>query len=428
MSKPNDLYTYPLYVNMQFFFCGVPFRLDTYSGCQHGCRYCFARASENFNYERRDSEKGLIRKTDPHLVNHMLVKSVDSSKTYNDINVEFLRRRVPIHWGGMSDPFQPCEKKWRVSKQVLGHLNWYQYPVVISTKGALAGDDEYIAMLKDGNNAMQVSLISDDDKITSGIEPGAPNATARLKIMEKLAHAGLWVACRIQPVIPASPVEEGLERLITKLAGAGVRHIVVEGLKIPMQLDKDWRACLNEVCGGKVEQEYKACEAALDGQEVILPAWRKWQYLEVCLETAHKYGMTVGAADNNMRDFGDVKACCGIDNLPGFENYWQLQSARVSEIARQKGICMASDLDNEWSGTCEFKFQSSTISPKVDGVAVSYPMRYYWDQVWALNDDGRSPSHLVNLDQKIVDGKVGYVFNDKREMLKRSHVKQHTMF
>jgi DNA repair photolyase len=197
-------------------------------------------------------------------------------------------------------------------------LNWYQYPTVISTKGRLIVAPEYLSRLKDGKYAVQVSLISDDDKLVKAIEPGAPNATERLNMLDALAKAGLWTACRVQPLIPASPCEANLESLIKKLAGVGVKHVVVEGYKIPLHIPMENRKRIDEACGGKVEAEYRACGATQKGMEILLPDWRVWQYLEPARELIHKYGMTFGAGDNAFRDTGDVKCCCGIDNLPGY--------------------------------------------------------------------------------------------------------------
>jgi DNA repair photolyase len=72
-NKVKEEYSYPLYVNMQFFFCGVPFRLDTYSGCSHACRYCFARSAENFNQEKVIN-RGNIRPASVSDIRKMFIK------------------------------------------------------------------------------------------------------------------------------------------------------------------------------------------------------------------------------------------------------------------------------------------------------------------------------------------------------------------
>ena len=99
-----DLYTHPIQPTAQFFFCGVPLRMDSYSGCSHGCLYCFARASEEFHSVRK--AKGRILPTDTKVISKIFNKALSHSYESADIVVEWLRHRVPIHWGGMSDPFQ----------------------------------------------------------------------------------------------------------------------------------------------------------------------------------------------------------------------------------------------------------------------------------------------------------------------------------
>src|SRR5439155_533788 len=61
---------------------------------------------------------------------------------------QFLRRRVPIHFGGMSDPFQPAEARYRVTEAMLETLAARAYPTVISTRGLLVADDRYVQLLK----------------------------------------------------------------------------------------------------------------------------------------------------------------------------------------------------------------------------------------------------------------------------------------
>lgn len=329
-KKERDEYLSPILLTAQFFYCGLPLRMDSYSGCSHDCLYCFARAQDTWQTAKASRDGGILtsnKHNNP--VRHILAKALDTDEVSKDVTVEWLRHRVPIHWGGMSDPFQPCEARHKISLSFLDILNWYQYPTVVSTKGKLVIDPEYLDRLKDGKYAVQISLISDDDKLMKAIEPGAPSATERLNMLEVLAKNGIWTACRIQPLIPASPIEDGLERLISKLAGVGVKHVVIEAYKIPMHIPKENRKRIDIACGSKVEQEYIACGGSLNNMEILLPNWRIWQFLEPARDWIHKYGMQFGAGDNAFRDTGDVKCCCGIDNVPGFENYWQYHTAQL---------------------------------------------------------------------------------------------------
>src|SRR5215470_16042404 len=96
-----DIYTTPFSITSQFGFCGLPLRLDTYRGCAFRCSYCFAR------YRGGNSPAATVQSADPTQIARILDRSL--VKHGSGIVAEFLRRRTPIHFGGMSDPLQPAE-------------------------------------------------------------------------------------------------------------------------------------------------------------------------------------------------------------------------------------------------------------------------------------------------------------------------------
>lgn len=112
----------------QIILCNLPVRFDTYRGCSHGCRYCFAQKKNDISHiERDESVDGL--------------RSFIEGKRGNE--TEWCDWNIPIHWGGMSDPFQPVEKQIRASYECLKLLAETKYPFVVSTKGRLVADPEY---------------------------------------------------------------------------------------------------------------------------------------------------------------------------------------------------------------------------------------------------------------------------------------------
>jgi DNA repair photolyase len=137
MSKSPAPYTTPLTVTSQFSFCGLPLRFDSYAGCAFRCSYCFARHRGGNNYG--DSVRGASQ---DHLARSL-------HRAFNDdaggLVAQFLRRRVPIHMGGMSDPFQPIERRYRVTEASLRALSQQvDYPVVISTRSTLVSELPYM--------------------------------------------------------------------------------------------------------------------------------------------------------------------------------------------------------------------------------------------------------------------------------------------
>ena len=90
---------------------------------------------------------------------------------------------IPLHWGGMSDPFQPVEKKERRSLEALKVLAETKYPFVVSTKNALIADEPYLELIKQSNCVVQFSAVCPKyDKMERGASPYAQRMEAAKKI------------------------------------------------------------------------------------------------------------------------------------------------------------------------------------------------------------------------------------------------------
>lgn len=107
----------------QVILCNLPVRFDTYVGCSHGCRYCFV--------QRKNGALEEVKKGDDV---RSLKTFIEGKRTGECAAFDW---NIPIHWGGMSDPFQPIEKKEGRSLECLKLFAETQYPFVVSTKGKL---------------------------------------------------------------------------------------------------------------------------------------------------------------------------------------------------------------------------------------------------------------------------------------------------
>lgn len=119
-------YKYALSPTSQFYFCGLPLRLDTTPKCTLNCLYCFAMSRGG----RRTSRKLIAS---PDSIARKLLRALDGQGQAIDIVGEMLSRKVPIHFGGISDPFSNASVA-AISRELLVHFSNYDYPVVISTK------------------------------------------------------------------------------------------------------------------------------------------------------------------------------------------------------------------------------------------------------------------------------------------------------
>ena len=112
-------------------FCPMAFRVDMYRGCDYGCRYCFANMNA---FHEIGTGLSVWREAEVSKVRRMFDTAFNTDKTTQSVLVEMLRQRVPLHCGGMSDPFQSREWQLGLTKELIKISKEYDYPVVFSTK------------------------------------------------------------------------------------------------------------------------------------------------------------------------------------------------------------------------------------------------------------------------------------------------------
>lgn len=324
-------YNNPLSLTTQFYFCPVPLRLDTYSGCSHACKYCFANNSKTkyinaSNQAQTNTTSGIFPTTFESVKKYFDIAFEGKLNTFDNqeaLAIECLKHKVPIHFGGMSDPLQPLEEKTGITYKVLALLKSYEYPVIFSTKGKLILNDKYYNIISDYKNfGLQISLIDDREEVIKILDPNAMSVEERLKAFE--LYQNKWTACRIQPFIIGLS-EERIIPLLDKLHQRKVNHVMVEGLKFfsgNLEANKLISDAFKQITGKPYDllAYFKSIGAFHSGNDVELPSWRKYMYAKIFKEELHKRGMTFGCADNDLRFLGDSPCCCGVDGLSGFEN------------------------------------------------------------------------------------------------------------
>lgn len=260
----------------QIILCNLPVRFDTYRGCSHGCRYCFAQKKNDISHiERDESVDGL--------------RSFIEGKRGNE--TEWCDWNIPIHWGGMSDPFQPVEKQIRASYECLKLLAETKYPFVVSTKGRLIAEPEYLDLLAQCNCVLQISMVcSKYDRL----ERGTPSYEERLAILKTVSARVQRTIVRIQPYMPE--VFHDVMKNIPRIAEAGAYGVIVEGMKF-----------------------FKAKPGMTKiGGDFCYPLPRLRHDFEAIKAECHRYGLKFYSGENRLRAMGDSMTCCGIDGLHGF--------------------------------------------------------------------------------------------------------------
>ena len=174
-----EKYSNPLLHTSQFPMCGNCFRMDSYKGCWFGCEYCFANARAGGGSENNFNRDFAI--TDPELVRKWFYEAIELGET-NNIKKEMLNHRVPIHLGGMSDPFQELEKRYRVTYRLLEISKKYKYPINISTKTSSL-EEMYFELLDPKIHTFSISLIGISDDYIRTWETRTPLASERIAFM-----------------------------------------------------------------------------------------------------------------------------------------------------------------------------------------------------------------------------------------------------
>ena len=216
----------------------VPFdrSINAYRGCEHGCIYCFARPTHAFHdlSPGLDFETRLFAKPDaPALLRAELMKPGYSPR--------------PIAMGTNTDPYQPIEGKWRITRAILEVLAECDHPASITTKSdRVVRDIDLLGpMASKGLMAVALSVTSLDPKIARTVEPRAPHPEKRLAAVKRLSDAGVPVFVSIAPVIPAVTDHE-LEHLMERAAEAGARGASFIPVRLPYEVAPLFRAWLDE--------------------------------------------------------------------------------------------------------------------------------------------------------------------------------------
>jgi DNA repair photolyase len=334
-------YRYAMSLTSQFFFCGVPFRLDSTPKCSVNCSYCFAMANKG----GRKSSTRLI--ADPNRIARKLAAIHSNGKSVSDVQSQMLNKRVPLHFGGMSDPFSNTASS-KVSRELLRILDEFDYPVLLSTKNTDALiEPETLTILENMKHlAIQVSFSTTDARIAAMIEPFASTPEARFASMKLLSNLQIPIMVRLQPLMP-SLISEYIQSLIPWAADAGTKHVIVEFLKLPVDRARSTIQEVFTALDWDGYAHYKKHNARLVGIDWLLPNSYKWEVLQPIIETIRAYNMTYGAADYGLHHLGDSACCCGTDNLEGFDNWHRGSFANVVRESRV-GLLDASLLDKYW--------------------------------------------------------------------------------
>lgn len=151
---------------------------------------------------------------------------------------------TPINVGASTDPYQPIERRLKVTRSILEVLQRFRHPLTIVTKSQLVERDLDILtdLARDDLVAVYVSVTTLDARLKRTLEPRAPSPAARLQAVRRLRQAGVPVGVLVAPLIPAVTDAE-LERILEACAEAGAQSVGYVLLRLPWEvkdLFKEW--------------------------------------------------------------------------------------------------------------------------------------------------------------------------------------------
>lgn len=304
----QKLYEYPVGLTQQFRMCGNPFRIDVYKGCTYGCKYCFAN-SDNF------TSKNNFMISNFNKIERLFYQAFESDKEYKNINIELLRHKVPLHLGGMSDPFQIAEAKYGLTYKLIELTNKYNYPMIISTK-ASSMPSKYWDILNPNIHAFQISLCGTSESWIRQFETNTPPPKYRINFMRQLNMEGYWVSVRIQPLIS---LNEAIH--VVESTSSFVNYITVEHLKISTNEVED-RKFWFDVCDNDLSHWYRAGKNYELETEIKRLNIEKLKQVSKC---------PIGCGDNDLHELSDSNNCCGIDTInDNFTNWLKYNAMYIN--------------------------------------------------------------------------------------------------
>jgi DNA repair photolyase len=210
--------------------------INAYRGCEHGCIYCFARPTHAYMglSPGLDFESRLYFKPEAA---RLLEKELSKPGYACEL----------IHMGSNTDPYQPQERRLRITRQLLEVLSRFNHPVSVLTKSALvARDIDILGPMAERRLARAaVSVTTLDRALARAMEPRAATPERRLWAIRQLTAAGIPTTVMFAPVIPGLNDHE-MEAVLHRAAEAGASAAGYVMLRLPLEIKDLFAQWLDE--------------------------------------------------------------------------------------------------------------------------------------------------------------------------------------
>ncbi len=236
----------------------IPFdrSVNAYRGCEHGCSYCYARPSHAFH----DLSPGLDFET-------KLFAKPEAAQFLRATLAKPNYKVAPIAIGTNTDPYQPIEARYRITRQILALMEETGHPVAITTKSARILDDLTILrrLAEHDLVAIAISVTTLDPGLARILEPRASSPAKRLSTVKALKAAGVPVHVSMAPVIPAITDHE-IENLVAAAAEAGADSLSWIPIRLPHELAPLFREWLETHFPERADKVVHIIQSMRDGK------------------------------------------------------------------------------------------------------------------------------------------------------------------
>ncbi|HXF65947.1 MAG TPA: PA0069 family radical SAM protein [Burkholderiales bacterium] len=213
----------------------IPFTqsINPYQGCEHGCPYCYARPTHAY----RNLSPGIDWET------RLFAKVNAAEKLREELSRPGYRCEV-ISIGANTDPYQPIERKYRITRGILEVCAEFNQPVGIVTKNAMIERDlDLLAPMAEKNLVnVFISINNLDHELARRLEPRCSAPRRRLEAMRRLADAGVPVGVLVAPVIPFL-TDHQIEAVLEAAWEHGARQAGYVLMRLPWEVKdvfKEW--------------------------------------------------------------------------------------------------------------------------------------------------------------------------------------------
>ena len=252
--------------------CPLKLTLNPYTGCDHRCIYCYASSYIPRFYDCRP-KKNLLQRL-----------KKEASKLDNEL----------ISISNSSDPYPQLEQELELTRNCLKILGQKNCRIQIITKSDLVVRD--IDILKEIPCVVSITILTDNDKLSKKLEPGAPISSKRLKAIETLVKAKIPTTVRIDPIIPFVNYE--LTKLIETIANIGVQHITSSTYKVKPDNWQRFRNSFPETAE-KLKQIYFT-KGKRVGRSTYLPQEIRFDLMKKVKQLAEKYDLKFGTCREGL--------------------------------------------------------------------------------------------------------------------------------